>query len=360
MPAVEKLDISHRLGLTESGAGDRGLPAIAFEDRQRLLVHLQGDHPLGADQPRAERHTLGPTAFLGIKIQRDTALRLIARPDLSADDRPHPLVARVDVGLRRGTSLDEDGRLAGDGRAGEEGRQVEAVTAQDPEIKSAAALVLLAAHADFLEFTDLTRRDQLLHDVEDGVITVAMRDGEFHTLLRAELHHLVGFRQGADEGLLDIDALHAGGDGRHDHRVVFMDVAGADRDQVGPDLGQQGLIIREGPHPTQFPGLGRPPLRVRIGDGDHRRLRHLEPDQVFPMTIITLPRMPDDRDGQAAAGGLRAQERGGQGERGGSEEVAAMHVSGRSEGSSGNRSGHPRPRRRNPGRHRRRNRPRPD
>ena len=360
MPAVDKLDVRERLGLTETGGGDRGFPAIALEDRQRLLVHLQGNHPFRADQPRAESRALGRIAFLGVKIQRDAARRLIARPDLVADDRPHPFVARMDVGLRRGSPLDEDRSLAGDGGTGEEGRQVEAVATQDPKIKSAPALVLLAAHADLLEFTDLTRRDQLLHDVEDGVIAVAMRDGEFHALVRAELHDLVGFRQGPDEGLLDIDALHPDRDGRQDHRVMLMDVAGADRDQVGPDLRQHRPIILVGPHPTQFPGLGRPPSRIGIGDGDDHRPRHLEPDQVLPVSIITLPRMPDDGDGQSAAGGLRAQERRGQGERGGSEEVAAMHVSGRSEGSSGNRICRPRPHRGNPARRRRRSRPRPD
>ena len=96
--------------------------------------------------------------------------------------------------------------------------------AEDPEIESAATLVLLPAHPDFLELADLTGGHELLHDIDDGMIAVPMRDGEPHALVGAKLHDLIGFGQSADERLLDIDALHAGFDGGDDHVPMLMDM----------------------------------------------------------------------------------------------------------------------------------------
>ena len=200
------------------------------------------------------------------------------------------------------------------------------MAAEDPEVETAAALVLFTAHAHFLEFTDLAGSDELLHGRKHGVITVPMSNRQTHAFFSAELHDLVGFGQGTHEGLLDIDALHAGLDGGDNHVAMLMDVPGTDRRDVGLGLGQHDLVVGISLHATKLLGFDRKPLGIRIGDGDNLRLRDLEPDGVLAMPVIALAGMADDADGQRPLPTLGAQERGRQSQGGEGEEIAAFHV----------------------------------
>ena len=295
---VDEPDVLDGLGLPDTRGGDRRLAAVALQDGERFLVDLEGDDALGADQTGPERRAFGPAAFLGIEIKRDAAHGLITRMDFVPDDEPDAFVAKADVRLGRLTAFHEDGRFAGDGRTSEEGREVEPVSAQDPEVEPASPMVLLAAYAHFLELADLAGGDQLLHHVQDGMVAVPMGDGEPHALLGAEPHDLVGLGQRADERFLDIDALHARFDRGDDHVAVLMDMPRADRRDIRLGLRQHGPVVGVGLHPAEpLRRLGQT-LGVGVRDGDDPGLRNLQPDGIFAMTIVALTGVPDDPDSQ--------------------------------------------------------------
>ena len=220
--------------------------------------------------------------------------------DLVADDEPDAFVARSDIRLGRQPAFDEDGRLARDSRTGEESREVEAMPAEHPKVQSAAALVLFATDAHFLELADLTGCDELLHDIDDGVVTVAVSDGYPHALFGAQLHDLIGLGQSTHKGFLDIDSLHARFDGGDDHVAMLMDMPWADGSDVGLGLSQHDLVVGVSLHAAETLGRIRQSLGVGIGDSDDLGLRNLQPDGVLAMTEITLAGMSDDADGQGA------------------------------------------------------------
>ena len=253
--------------------------------------------------------------------------------DFVADNRSDPFITRKDIGFGRGTTFNENRGVTRDGGAGEQGREVEAVASEHPEVETAAALILFAAHAHFLEFTNLAGGDEPLHGREDRVITIAMGDGEAHALGGAELHDLVGFGQGAHEGLLDIDAFHARLDGRDDHVAMLVDMPRADGDDVRLGLSQHGPVIRKSFHAAELLGGNCESLGVSIRHGDDLSLRNLQPHGILAMTIIALARMADDGDGQGTLSGLGTQKRGRQGQGGEGEEIAALHIIWKSEGS---------------------------
>ena len=329
--AIHEPDVLDGFRLPDAGGGDGSLLSVALQYGQRLFVDLQRDDALGTNQVRPKGRALGPSAFLGIEIKRDTALGLIASMDLVPDDESDAFVARPDIRLGRRSALDEDGRFAGGSRTSEEGRKIESVSAQDPKVQSAATLILLPAHPDFLELADLSVRDELLYGLEDGVVAIAMRDGEPHALVGAELHDLVGFGQGTDERLLDIDALHAGFDRGDDHVPMLMDMTRTDGRDVGLRLPQHDLVVGVGLHATEPLGRVRQALGVGIRDRHDLSLGELQPDGIFSMPVVTLAGVPDDPDGQGSLRRLGRQR--GDGKDQGDKEDAAFHVTWWSEGS---------------------------
>ena len=246
--------------------------------------------------------------------------------DLVPHDEADAFVTGPDVRLGRRTAFDEDRRFTGGSRTGEEGREVEAVSAQDPEVEPAAPVVLLAAYPDFLEFADLTGRDQLLHDVDDGVIAVPMRDGEPHALFGAELHDLIGFGQGADEWFLDVDALHARFDRGDDHVPMLMDVSRADGRDIRLSLREHEFVVGVSLYAAEPLGRVRQPLGIGVRDGDDPGLGNLQPDGILTVAVVALAGMADDPDGQRTLLRLSAKQYGGQSQSGGSEEISTFHA----------------------------------
>ena len=194
-------------------------------------------------------------------------------------------------------------------------------------------MILLSAYTDFLELPDLARFDELLHERDDGVITVAMRDGEPHALVGAKLHDLIGFGQSPDEGFLDIDALHTGFDGGDDHVPMLMDMSRADGRDIRLNLSQHDLIVGVGFHAPELLGFGRQSLGVGIRDGDDAGGWDLQPDGILAMPVVALTGMTDDAHGQRTSSPLGPQQGRRQGQGRSGEEIAAFHVTWWSEGS---------------------------
>ena len=233
--------------------------------------------------------------------------------DLVADNRSDAFITQKDICFGCGTTFDENGGLTRDGGAGEQGREVEAVASEHPEVEPAAALILFAAHTHFLEFTDLAGVDEPLHGRKNGVITIAMGDGEAHAFVGTQLHDLVGLSQGAHERLLDIDAFHARLHGRDDHIAMLMDVTRANRYDVWLGLSQHDPVIRKGFDASEFLSGNCESLGVSIRHSDDLSLRNLQPDGILAMPVVALAGVADDPDGQRTLGGLGAQQRGRQG-----------------------------------------------
>ena len=138
----------------------------------------------------------------------------------------------------------------------------------DPEVLCPAAGVFLAARPDLEKRSNFSGGEQLCDDRQDGVIAVAVGDGDFDVLLLAGGHDFIGLTRRATEGFLEVNGTRSGGNGGEAHGVVLIDVARSDGHDVGFRLGEHSAVVAKALHPTQPLARRGEADRIGVGDGD--------------------------------------------------------------------------------------------
>ena len=261
------------------------------------------NRPGGAHDRDPERGLLEPR----IPHAREVAHRAVGQPEHRrhrvACDQADALRPRDRVGLRDRPPARRHRGLAPLRRAAEVGHQVEHVTAENPEILAAAALVFLASRPQFEHPADPAVFD---HVTDGGVgAGVAIHEGEreFRAGLFAGGHHRVGISRRRHEGLLHQDATGPRL-GRGDrHLGVAVDVPHADRHHVGLRRRQHLPPVGEGGGRIELVPLGRlgQAGRVVIGGRDHDGAGLFPKQLVDRVAVVAAARPPDHRHPQPFA-----------------------------------------------------------
>ena len=82
--------------------------------------------------------------------------------------------------------------------------KIEEMAAEHPKVLCAASGVFFAARANLEKCSDFSGGAPLLDDRQDGVITVAMSDGEFDVPFGAGGHDLIRLTRCTAKGFLDV------------------------------------------------------------------------------------------------------------------------------------------------------------
>ncbi len=185
--------------------------------------------------------------------------------------------------------------------AAEVAHEIQDVTAQYPQILTAASRVLFAAATQLEDRSQPPLLDEISHGLQLRAVTALERNRQLHAMALAGSRHLVGLGQRATEGFFEID-VHATLGGRQHHFAVLIDPARGDADNVRLHFVQHLAVVREAAGHSQPLQRCRSPLLVRISDRHQLAAGHVEPHAIQIVTVIAPARMSNHRHAKRVHG----------------------------------------------------------
>jgi hypothetical protein len=214
--------------------------------RERLPIRAQVDDSLSSDNLQTETGFPGSSILDGVEEDGDPVCSLESRVHFVAGEWPDAFTPFDDILIGNGSALVENGRRTSDRGCGEIVSEVEDVGTKDPEIETASSAILFSATANFKHSPDFPVGNQFLQDWENGVIPVAVSNGELRPCLTTGGDDLIGFDQIGDERFLNVDPTGACFCGCDGHGSVLIDMPGGHGNDVRRNFGEHLPIALEG------------------------------------------------------------------------------------------------------------------
>lgn len=255
MSADEGSNVPDGLGLAHSCGRDRH-PRPWLRNRtegangeemgERLGISAQVDDALGPDQLKPEARLFCSRVGEGVEEDGEAFFHLKARMDFVSAEETNTLGTLLEVGLHERVSTLLHGRRAGEGSTAEIMAEIEDMGAEDPEIEGAAARVFLSSGADLEKLSDRAVLDQFGDNRQDGVVAIAMGEGEAGSAFFASGDDGIGFEEIAAKGFFHIETARPGVDRGEDHVVMLVHMPRADRDELGFGFREHLSVVGKG------------------------------------------------------------------------------------------------------------------